>query len=83
MPGEEFQGPLAGKICRRFIITGAVVAVEPVIGIIDIDRHVRVRCINGLHISHGNVRIKLSKMQNRRHPGGQIIRLGDAAAVVS
>ena len=50
-----------GSFQRKFggisVVTATVIAVKPMIGIVYVNRHIRMRILNQLHIRHRNVRI--------------------------
>ena len=80
--GKKLQGPLLRQCGCRWVKTGAVVAIKPMVGGIDVYRYVRLSQFDLLNVCQRDMRIQLTKMHDYRTLGCALSYAGNPASVI-
>src|SRR5580704_6203666 len=83
MLGEEGERPLQGEVRARFVVAAALVAIEAVVGVVDINGHRRIGLFDLAYVVHRDVLILLAEMQYGGRLGLLRQHRRDAAAVIA
>ena len=82
VPAEE-RDRADGERGARRVVALAVVAIEPVVGVIDMDLDLRMGGGDLFYPGDGDVLVVVAEMQERWHARPQVLEADDAAAVVA
>src|ERR1700722_9065892 len=80
---QKLQRARPGELGARRVVAFPLVAVEAVIGGIDVDLDVRMSGGDFLHARNRDVRVLLAKMEECRDLGLQVLEPNDPAAVIA
>jgi hypothetical protein len=80
---EEIESALARQRGARRVVAAPLVAIEAMIGIVDIDRQIGVLGLEFLYAGQRDMRVLRAKVQDRRNARRFVFRGKHAAAVIA
>src|SRR5579859_574443 len=83
VPAEKVQRALQCQLGACLVVAGALVAVEAVAGIVEMDRNLRIARADLVDVGQRDALILLAEMQQGRNLGRAIEELADLSAVIA